>query len=54
VREALLLGSRIGLMDHGQLVLLETPTTFIASNDERALAYIDTLSLPASVSGEGN
>jgi osmoprotectant transport system ATP-binding protein len=46
VREALLLGSRIGLMDKGQLVLLETPENFIKSKDERALAYIETLALP--------
>jgi osmoprotectant transport system ATP-binding protein len=54
VREALLLGSRIGLMDQGQLVLLETPATFLTSKDERALAYIETLALPAGVSREGN
>lgn len=54
VREALLLGSRIGLMDQGQLVLLETPPRFLASKDERALAYIETLALPAGVSAEGN
>ncbi|HKO62292.1 MAG TPA: ATP-binding cassette domain-containing protein [Pyrinomonadaceae bacterium] len=50
VREALLLGSRIGLMDQGQLILLETPDAFLSSKDERALAYIETLEFPAVVS----
>lgn len=53
VREALLLGTRIGLMDQGQLVLLETPAAFLASTDARALAYIETLKLPEGVSDEG-
>jgi osmoprotectant transport system ATP-binding protein len=49
VREALLLGSRIGLMHQGKLLLLETPENFIKSRNERALAYIETLGLvPAS------
>jgi osmoprotectant transport system ATP-binding protein len=45
VREALLLGSRIGLMDKGQLLLLETPENFLKSKNELALAYIETLGL---------
>jgi osmoprotectant transport system ATP-binding protein len=53
VREALLLGTRIGLMDQGQLVLLETPDAFLSSTDARALAYIETLKLPAGVSDQG-
>jgi osmoprotectant transport system ATP-binding protein len=48
VREALLLGSRIGLMHQGQLLLLETPENFLKSQDKQALAYIETLTLPAS------
>jgi len=52
VREALLLGTRIGLMDQGQLVLLETPAAFLASTDAHALAYIETLKLPAAVSDQ--
>jgi osmoprotectant transport system ATP-binding protein len=47
VREALLLGSRIGLMHQGQLLLLETPENFLKSKDKQALAYIETLTLPA-------
>lgn len=54
VREALLLGSRIGLMDQGQLVLLETPAGFLSSTDERALAYLETLRLPPVISDEGD
>jgi osmoprotectant transport system ATP-binding protein len=48
VREALLLGSRIGLMHQGQLLLLETPENFLKSKDKQALAYIETLTVPAS------
>ncbi|HEV2884022.1 MAG TPA: ATP-binding cassette domain-containing protein [Pyrinomonadaceae bacterium] len=45
VREALLLGSRIGLMHRGRLLLLETPENFLKSSDEHALAYLETLKL---------
>jgi osmoprotectant transport system ATP-binding protein len=45
VREALLLGSRIGLMSAGRLVLLETPENFLQSTEEHARAYIETLRL---------
>jgi osmoprotectant transport system ATP-binding protein len=45
VREALLIGSRIGLMHKGQLLLLETPENFLKSKDKYALAYLDTLTL---------
>jgi osmoprotectant transport system ATP-binding protein len=47
VREALLLGTRIGLMHQGRLRLLETPENFLKSQDERALAYRQTLDLDA-------
>ena len=43
VREALLLGSRIALMDAGRIVLLETPPGFVKSNDAHARAYLETL-----------
>jgi len=43
VREALLLGSRIALMDRGRIVLLNTPQEFVKSNDEHARAYLETL-----------
>lgn len=45
LREALRLGSRIGLMRAGQLVVLETPEGFLKSNDEYARGYIETLNL---------
>jgi osmoprotectant transport system ATP-binding protein len=48
VREALLLGSRIGLMHEGRLLLLDTPENFLKSKDKQALAYIETLRLPAA------
>jgi osmoprotectant transport system ATP-binding protein len=43
VREALTLGSRVGLMSAGRLVLLETPENFLRSKEEQARAYIETL-----------
>jgi osmoprotectant transport system ATP-binding protein len=45
VREALMLGTRIGLMHKGQLLLLETPDGFLHSNNPQARAYLDTLSV---------
>jgi osmoprotectant transport system ATP-binding protein len=45
VREALLVGSHIGLMHQGKLLLLETPENFLKSQNEYALAYIETLDL---------
>jgi osmoprotectant transport system ATP-binding protein len=46
VREALLLGTRIGLMHRGRLLLVETPDRFLTSDNPQARAYLDTLSLP--------
>jgi osmoprotectant transport system ATP-binding protein len=43
VREALLLGSRIALMDAGRIVLLETPAGFVKSENKLAKAYLETL-----------
>jgi len=43
VREALILARRIGLMHKGQLLLLETPEHFLASDHPQACAYLDTL-----------
>ena len=43
VREALMLGSRIALMDKGKIVLLETPRDFLKSKNEHARAYLETL-----------
>jgi len=43
VREALMLGSRIALMDAGKIVLLETPEDFAKSDNDLARAYLETL-----------
>jgi len=43
VREALMLGSRIALMDGGRIVLLETPDGFRRSTNEYARAYLETI-----------
>lgn len=43
VREALMLGTRIALMDAGKIVLLETPEGFVKSENKLAMAYLDTL-----------
>ena len=45
LREALRLGSRIGLMHAGRLVLMETPENFLKSEEEHARAYLETLKL---------
>jgi osmoprotectant transport system ATP-binding protein len=45
VREALFVGSHIGLMQRGELLLLETPENFLKSKDDYARAYIETLNL---------
>ena len=43
VREALLLGDRIALMDAGEIVLLETPEGFKSSAHPKAKAYVETV-----------
>ncbi len=45
VREALLLGSRIGLMHKGRLLELQAPETFLKSTEPHVRAYLDTLDL---------
>jgi osmoprotectant transport system ATP-binding protein len=45
VREALLLGTRIGLMSEGRLIVLATPEEFMQSDDPLARAYLETLTL---------
>jgi len=45
VREALILGKRIGLMHKGQLVLVETPERFLKSDHPQVQAYLETLKL---------
>src|SRR5690349_3716566 len=51
VREALLLGTRIGLMHRGHLLLVETPEHFLKSDNPQARAYLDTLALPEAGGG---
>jgi osmoprotectant transport system ATP-binding protein len=43
VREALILGTRVGLMSAGRLVLLDTPEGFMRSEEPLARAYRETL-----------
>ena len=43
LNEAMLLGSRIALMDHGRIVLLDTPGNFAASDLPLARQYVETL-----------
>jgi osmoprotectant transport system ATP-binding protein len=45
VREALLLGSRIGLMRAGRMVLLDTPEGFLKADEPYARAYLETLGI---------
>lgn len=47
VREALLLGTHIGLMHGGRLALLATPQEFLRSPEQRARAYRETLEVRA-------
>lgn len=56
VREALILGSRICLMDKGRIVLAATPDEFTRSNEPLARAYLATLQLdqPAATETRGN
>src|SRR2546421_797925 len=49
VREALMLGTRIGLMHAGQLLLLDTPEDFLRSDEEHARRYVETLRLAPAV-----
>ena len=43
LHEAMLLGSRIALMDKGSIVLLETPDNFVKSELPLARAYLETI-----------
>jgi osmoprotectant transport system ATP-binding protein len=45
LQEAMLLGSRVALMDKGKIVLLDTPENFRKSEDSRVRAYLETISL---------
>ncbi|MCY7377344.1 MAG: ATP-binding cassette domain-containing protein [Pyrinomonadaceae bacterium] len=43
LREAMLLGSRIALMDKGKIVLLDTPEDFLKSDEPLVKAYLETV-----------
>ena len=45
LREAMILGTRIALMDKGRIVLLDTPENFRRSEDSRVRAYLETINL---------
>ena len=53
LREALRVGSRIGLMHAGRLVLLDTPEEFLKSKEEHARAYLETLKLQVETETNG-
>ena len=46
LHEAMLLGSRIALMERGQVVSVDTPENFAKSETPLARAYLDTVLLP--------
>ena len=50
VREALAVGTRVGLMRSGRLVVLDTPENFLRSDEPLARAYVETLRLPEGAS----
>lgn len=47
LHEAMLLGSRIALMERGRIVFLGTPEDFRSSEVELARSYLDTVLMPA-------
>jgi osmoprotectant transport system ATP-binding protein len=47
LHEAMLLGSRIALMDKGKIVLLDEPDAFRRSDIPLVRAYLDTVFVPA-------
>ena len=47
LHEAMILGTRIALMDKGKIVLVDSPESFVKSDLPLARAYLDTILLPA-------
>ncbi|MBW4664493.1 MAG: ATP-binding cassette domain-containing protein [Chroococcus sp. CMT-3BRIN-NPC107] len=45
IQEAFVLASRIGLMEKGRLVVLETPAKFLKSSQPEAIAFLDCLGM---------
>src|ERR1700726_621912 len=52
LREALLLGSRVALMESGKLVVTLTPDEFVHSTDPMVAAYVDAFRTELSPSRE--
>lgn len=52
VREALLLATRICLMQRGRIVLLATPEEFIHADEPQARRYVETLRLDENIFSE--
>jgi osmoprotectant transport system ATP-binding protein len=46
LHEAMLLGSRIALMEAGRVVSIDTPDNFAKSDTALARAYLETVRLP--------
>lgn len=49
LHEAMILGTRIALMEKGRIVLLETPENFRRSDIPLVRAYLDTISMPVLI-----
>ncbi len=47
LHEAMILGTRIALMDKGKIVLMDSPESFVKSDLPLARAYLDTILVPA-------
>jgi osmoprotectant transport system ATP-binding protein len=53
LREALVLGTRIALLESGQLIATHTPDDFLHSPDPMIAAYVDAFKTKISSPGEG-
>jgi ABC-type proline/glycine betaine transport system ATPase subunit len=53
VGEALLLGSRIALMENGRMLSVQTPKEFLNSQDPKTKAYVDAFSASHRVLEDG-
>ncbi len=52
LREALLLGTRIALMEAGRLVVVHTPDEFVNSSQPLVAAYVDAFGTDSNASGK--
>jgi osmoprotectant transport system ATP-binding protein len=52
VREALLLGTRIGLLEAGELVGIYTPREFLSATEPVAAAYVENLRMQRVAEGD--